>query len=171
MYHPATSCPVLRIFFIETIFALSLSSSFPFVKGQVLPATSSPPHLIVFSILLPSSCNSAALFGSLSSAILSTCPAHCSLLLTRLSVKLLCSPVYSLNSTFLLLSSLFTFAIFRTQLFSNTYSLCCYISVSANVSVPCRHAGVTQVLMIVNLLTLERMFETECDVSICFYRS
>ena len=53
-------------------------------------------------LLLPSSRNSAALFGSLSSAILSTCPAHCSLLLTRLSVKLLCAPVSSLDSTILL---------------------------------------------------------------------
>ena len=44
-------------------------------------------------LLLPSTRNSAALFGSLSSAILSTCPAHCSLLLTSLSVKLLCTPV------------------------------------------------------------------------------
>ena len=100
----------------------------------MLPATSSPPHLIVslfhpplslffffqssFSpvfftslltlsshlslglprLLQPCSRNSAALFGSLSSAILSTCPAHCSLLLTSLSVKLLCTPVSSLNS-------------------------------------------------------------------------
>ena len=87
--------------------ALSLPL-FSFVMGEVLPATSSPPHLIVFStllslvfffqsasspafltslftqsshislglprLLLPSSRNSAALFGSLSSAILSTYP-------------------------------------------------------------------------------------------------
>ena len=32
--------------------SLSLSSSFPFVRGEVLPATFSPPHLIVFSTLL-----------------------------------------------------------------------------------------------------------------------
>ena len=30
----------------------SLSFSFPFVRGEVLPATFSPPHLIVFSTLL-----------------------------------------------------------------------------------------------------------------------
>ena len=102
---------------------------FPFFRGEVLPATSSPPHLIIFStllcilssssslppllaafltcfltqsshlslglprFLLPCSLNSTALFGSLSSAILSTCPAHCSLLLTSLSVKLLYTPV------------------------------------------------------------------------------
>ena len=39
-------------------------------------------------LLLPFSRNSAALFGSQSSAILSTCPAHCSLLLTSLSVNI-----------------------------------------------------------------------------------
>ena len=132
---------------------------FPFVRGEVLPATSSPPHLIVFStlmslvffffqsssspvfltslltqsfhlslglplLLLPYSRNSVALFGSLSSAILSTCPAHCSLLLTSLYVKLLCTHVSSLNSTILLLSALVPLAIFRTQLFSHTCSLC-----------------------------------------------
>ena len=57
-------------------------------------------------LLLPSSCNSAALFGRLSSTILSTCHVHCNLLLASLSVKLLCNPVYSLNSTILLLSAL-----------------------------------------------------------------
>ena len=95
---------------------LPLSSSFPFVRGEVLPATSSPPHLIVFStllcllsspspafltslltqsshlslglprLLLPCSRNSAALFGSLSSAILSMCPSDCSPLLHRYRV-------------------------------------------------------------------------------------
>ena len=109
---------------------------FTFVRGEVLPTTSSPPHdlfhhhlsLVFFfqsssspaflaslltqsshlslglpRLVLHCSRNSAALFGSLSSAILSTCPAHCSLLLTSLSVKLLCTPVSSLNSSILLL--------------------------------------------------------------------
>ena len=84
----------------------------PFITGEVLPAAFSTPHLIVFfvqssyspafltslltrsshlsidlpSILLPCARNSAALFGSLSSAILSMCPAHRSLLLIRLSL-------------------------------------------------------------------------------------
>ena len=71
-------------------------------------------------LLLSSSRNSAALFGSLASAILSTCPANCSLLLTSLSVKLLCTPVSSLKSTILLVSALVTLAIFLTQLFSHT---------------------------------------------------
>ena len=98
-------------------------------------------------LLLPCSRNSAALFGSRSSAILSMCPAHCNLLLTSLSVKLLYTPVSSLNSTILRLSALVTLAIFRTQLFSHTCSLCCCSSVSAKVSVPYRQAGVTQLLM------------------------
>ena len=122
---------------------------FLFVRGEVLPATFSPPHLIVFSTLLcllsssssnlspllPSSHlshsphisalaslvssypahigpNSAALFGSLSSAILSTCPVHCNLLHASLSVKLLCTPVSSLNSILLLL--FFVPSCFRT---------------------------------------------------------
>ena len=91
--------------------------------------------------------NFAALFGSLSSTILSTCPAHCNLLLASLSVKLHCTPVSFLNSTILRLSALVTLAIFRTQLFSHTCSLCCCSSVRAKVSVPYRHAGVTQVLL------------------------
>ena len=98
-------------------------------------------------LLLPCSHNSAARFGSLSSAILSTCPAHCNLLLTSLSVKFLCTPVSSLDSTILLLSALVTPAIFCTQWFSHTCRLCCCSSVIAKVSVPYRHAGVTQVLM------------------------
>ena len=97
-------------------------------------------------LLLPCSHNSAALFGSLSSAILSTCPVLCNLLLTSLAVKLLFTPVSSLNSAILRLSALVTLAIFRTQLFSHTCGLCCS-SVRAKVSFPFRHAGVTQVLM------------------------
>ena len=121
------------------MFHISLSRV-PFVRGEVLPATSSTPHLIVFStllciltpslpllllsshisyhlslglprLLLP---NSAALFGSMSSAILSKCPYHCNLLPTSLPVKLLCTPVSSPNSTIHFLSALVTLAIFRT---------------------------------------------------------
>ena len=58
-----------------------------------------------------------------------------------------CTPVSSLNSTILCLSALVTLAIFRTQLFSHTCSLCCCSSVRAKVSVPYRHAGVTQVIV------------------------
>ena len=113
---------------------------FPFNRGEVLPATFSPPHLLFFSTLLcllssssslpsllssshlslhsppisvlasllPCSRNSAAPFGSLSSAILSTCPAHCNLLLTSLYVKLHCTPASSFNSNTLRLSALVT---------------------------------------------------------------
>ena len=120
---------------------------FPFVSGGVLPATFSPPHLIVslfrpplsivfffqsssslafltsllaqsihLSIglprrLLPCSRNSVALFGSLSSAILSTCPGYGNLLLTSLSVKLLYTLVSSLNSSILIMSALVTLAL------------------------------------------------------------
>ena len=85
----------------------------PFITGEALPAAFSTPRLIVLfvqssyspafltslltrsshlridlpSLLLLCSRNSAALFGSLSSVILSTCPAHRSLLLTRLSLS------------------------------------------------------------------------------------
>ena len=69
------------------------------------------------------------------------------LLLTSLSIKLLCTPVSSLNSTILRLSALVTLAIFRSQLSSHSCSLCCCSSVSAKVSVRYRHAGVTRVLM------------------------
>ena len=51
-------------------------------------------------LLLPCSRNYAAIFGSLSSAILYVCPAHCNLLLTNLSAKLLCTPVSSLTPPF-----------------------------------------------------------------------
>ena len=169
------------------------SLSFPFVGGEVLPATFSPPRLIVFPsllclllpvfllsclphispqsshlslglprLLLPCSHNSVALFGSLSSAILSTCPAHCNLLPNSLSVKLLCTPVSSLNSTIVRLSALVTLAIFRTQLFSHICSLCCRSSVSAKVSVPYRHAGVTHALVTLPFSLLE--IHIDCNI-------
>ena len=110
--------------------SLSLSFSFPFVRGRVLSATSSPPHMIVFSTL-PCLLSSSSLPPLLPSShlsqhsppisalasLVSYCPphvtlplssvvchppsflrvlsgsAHCSLLLTNLSVKLLCTPV------------------------------------------------------------------------------
>ena len=139
----------------------------------MLPTTSSLPHLIVF---LPSSVSCLLLPVFLLSCLphMSTQSAHLSLGLPRLllpcslvvchppsflrvqptvicsspvSIKLLCTPVSSLNSTFLLLSAHVTLAIYRTQLFSHTCSLCCCSSVIAKVSVPYKHAGVTQVLM------------------------
>ena len=143
LFHP----PLSLVFFFQ-------SSSSPAFLTSLL-TQSSHLSLGLPRLLLPCSRNSAALFGSLSSAILSTCPAHCNLLLTSLSVKLLCTPVSSLNSTILRLSALVTLAIFRTQLFSHTCSLCCCSSVSAKVSVPYRHAGVTHVLMTLPFSLLE----------------
>ena len=127
------------------------SSSSPAFLASLLTQSS---HLNIGlpRLLLPCSRNSAALFGSLSSAILSTCSAHCSLLLTSLSVKLLCTPVSSINSC---VTALVTLAIFRTQLFSHTCSLCRCSSVIVKVSVPYRHAGVTQVLMTLPFRVLE----------------
>ena len=85
------------------------SSSSPDFLTYVL---TQPSHLSLglARILLPCSRNTAALIGSVSSAIHSTCPAHCSLLLTSLSVELLCTPVSSLNSSSLLLCALVTLA-------------------------------------------------------------
>ena len=146
LFHP----PLSIVFFFQ-------SSSSPAFLASLLTQSS---HLSVglLRLLLPCSHNSAALFGSMSSAILSTCPAHCNLLLTMavsLHVKLLCTPVSSLNSTILRLSALVTLAIFRTQLFSHTCSLCWCSSVSVKVSVPYRHAGVTHVLMTLPFSLLE----------------
>ena len=123
IFHP----PLSLVFFFQ-------SSSSPAFLTSLL-TQSSHLSLGLPRLLLPCSRNSAALFGSLSSAILSTCPAHCNLLLTSLSIKLLCTPVSYLNSTILRLSALVTLAILRTQLFSHTCSLCCCSSVSAKVSV------------------------------------
>ena len=105
LFHP----PLSLVFFFQ-------SSSSPAFLISLL-TQSSHISLCLRRLLLPCSRNSPALFDSLSSAILSTCPAHCSLRLTSLSVKLLCTPVSSLNSTILRLSALFTLAIFCTQLF------------------------------------------------------
>ena len=131
--------PLYHVFFFQS------PSSHVFFTSLL---TQSSHHSIGLPrLLLHFSRNSAALFGSLSSDIISTCPAHCSLLLTSLSVKLFCTPVSPLNSTILRLSALVYLAIFRTQLFSHACSLCCCSSVRAKVSAPYRHAGVMQVLM------------------------
>ena len=112
--------PLSLVFFFQ-------SSSSPAFVTSLLTHSS---HLrLGLPRLLPSSRNYAALVDSLSSAILSPCPVHCSLLLNSFSVKLLCTPVSSLNSTIILLPALVTLAIFRTQLFSHTCSLCCGSSV------------------------------------------
>ena len=127
VFHP----PLYLVFFFQ-------SSSSPAFLTSLL-TQSSHLSLGLPRLLLPCSRNSAALFGSLSPAILSTCPVHCNLLLTSLSVKLICTPVSSLNSTILRLSALVSLAIFRAKLFLHTCSLCCCSSVSVKVSVPYRN--------------------------------
>ena len=103
--------------------ALSLPL-FPFVRGEVLPTTSSPPHLIVFSTLLCLMSYFYSLPPLLPSSSLLTQSSHLSIDLPRLLlpcsrnsaahppsfqrvlptvVKLLRAPVSSLNSTILLL--------------------------------------------------------------------
>ena len=146
--------------------SIALSFSFPFIRGRVLSATSSPPHLMVFSTLpcfLPSSSTLPPLLPSshLSqhsppisalAALISSCPPHVTLPLSsvvchppsflRVLPTVVCSSPVSLSSSSALLSALATLAIFRTQLFSHTCSLRCR-SVIAKVSVPNRHADVT----------------------------
>ena len=99
----------------------------------MLSATSPPHNLIVFSTLLclfSSSSNSLLSYYPLISpymppiselaALVSFCP-------PRVTQPLSC--VVCLNSTILPLSALVTLAIFRTQFFSHTCSLCCCSSV------------------------------------------
>ena len=100
---------------LSLVFIFQSSSSHAFL-ASLLPQ-SLHHSLDLHRLLLPTSCNSASLFGSMSSAILSTCPAQCSLILNSHSVKLLWTPVSPLNSTILLLSALITLAVFRTHLF------------------------------------------------------
>ena len=140
--------------------------SFPFVRGRVLSATSSLPHLIVFSTL-PCLLSSSSLTPLLPSShlsqhsppisalasLVSSCAPHVTMPLSsevchppsflRVLPTVVCSSPVSLPSSSELLSALATLAIFRTQLFSHTCSLCCCRSVIAKVSVPCRHTDVT----------------------------
>ena len=73
LFHCLCLCLLLPVFLLSCLPHISLKSSH-FSLG--LPR-----------LFLPCSRNSAALFGSLSSAILSTCPAHCNLLLSSLSLS------------------------------------------------------------------------------------
>ena len=69
LFHP----PLPLVFFFQSY------SSHAFLTSLLTQSS----HLSIGlpRLLLPCSRNSAALFGSLSSAILSTCPAHCSLII------------------------------------------------------------------------------------------
>ena len=97
------SPPHLLVFSLSPVFFFQ--SPFPPAFFTSLLTQSSHLSLGLPRLLLSCSRNSYALFGSLSSAILSTCPAHCNLLLTSLSVKLLCTPAsFRLPSLLLLFS-------------------------------------------------------------------
>ena len=115
-----------------------LSFSFPFVRDRVLSATSSPPHLIVFSTLPCLLSSSSSLppsplrlsqhsppISALASLV-SSCPPHVTMPLSSVVCHLpsflrvlptVCSSPVSLSSSSALLSALVTLAIFRTQLF------------------------------------------------------
>ena len=136
VYTPRVSCLLLPVFLLSCLPHTSLNTV----------------NLGLPRLLLSSSRDSAALFGSLSSTILSTCHVHRNLLLTSLSVKLFCTPVFSLNSTILLLSALVTLVFFVP---SWSRSLCCGSSESVKVSVPYRHACVTQVFITLLFILFE----------------
>ena len=132
----SVSCLLLPVFLLSCLPHVSLNTVLPSHSAVAPLVSPCPPHatLSLSSVI----CYQPSLLRVLPTVVCSS-PAS-------LSVKLLCTSVSSLNSTILLLSALFTRAIFRTRLFSHTCILCC-ISVSAKVSVPYRHAGVTEVLM------------------------
>ena len=136
---------------------------FPFIRGEVLPATSSPPHLIVFSPLLCLMSSSSSLLSCLPpiSALVSlvSCPAHVTLPVSsvvchppsflRVLPTVVCSSPVSLSSSSALpslplmppffsclLSLLLLF--FVPSCFRTLAAFCCCISVCAKVSVPYR---------------------------------
>ena len=97
-----------------------LSSSFPSVRGEVLPATFSPPHLIVFFTLLCLLSSSSSLPLLLSSShisppisalasLVSSCPPHVTLPLSsvvchppsflRVQPTVICSSPVSMSSS------------------------------------------------------------------------
>ena len=100
---PATLSPPQLLFFSILLCLLFSTSSLPPLRSSShLSFLTQSSHLSLGlpRLFLPCLRNSAALFGIMLSAILSTRPAHCNLLLTSLSVKFLCTPVSSLNPPF-----------------------------------------------------------------------
>ena len=123
---PSVSCLLLPVFLLSCLPHISLNIVLPYQHWPPI----SPPHVTLslssvvchppsFQRVLPTVVCSSLVYLSSSSAALLSLP---------------------FNSTILLLSALVTLAIFRTQLFSHTCSLCCCSSVIAKVSVPYRHA-------------------------------
>ena len=105
--------------------------------------TQSFHHIFGLPLLLPPSSAFHALFDSLSSLILCTCPAHLILLPATFIFRCFFMPISSLNSFIFLLSSWVTLHILQTQLFSAICIFSC-LSVSANVPNPYTQAGTTQ---------------------------
>ena len=95
-------------------------------------------------LLLPPSSAFHALFDSLSSPIIYTCPAHLILLPGTFIFRCFFMPISSLNSFIFLLSSWVTLRILRTQLFSAICIFSSCLSVSASVPYPYKQAGTTQ---------------------------
>ena len=120
LFHP----PLSLVFFLQ-------SSSSPASRTSLL-TQSSHLSLGLPRLLLPFSRNSAALFGSLSSPIFQRVlptvvwSSPVSLLSSSAPLSLALTPPF-FSCTY----ALVTLAIFRTQLFSHTCSLCCCSSVSA----------------------------------------
>ena len=44
-------CDIMCFYYSPSDVLISLSSAFPFVRGEVLPANFSPPHLIVDALI------------------------------------------------------------------------------------------------------------------------
>ena len=143
-----------------------LSFSFPFVRDRVLSATSSPPHLIVFSTLpcllssfsslpplLPSSHLSqhSPPISALASLV-SSSPPHVTMPLSSVVCHLpsfllvlltvVCSSPVSLSQATLHSCLPSLLLLFSYPVVSHTCNLCCCRSVIANVSVPYSHADV-----------------------------
>ena len=142
---PATFSPPHLLFFSTLLCLLSSSSSLPPLLPSSHLSLHSPPISALASLI--SSC--PALVTLPLSSVIGHRPSF-----LRVQPTVVCSSSVSLssssalpslpsNSTILRLSALVTLGIFRTLLFSHTCSLYCCSSVSAKVSVPYRHAGVT----------------------------
>ena len=131
------------------MYSISLSSAVVFHSLSFVPALSRSRltqsvhrSFGLPLLLLPPSSAFYALFDSLSSPILCTCPAHLILLPATFIFRCFFIPISSLNSFTFLLSSWVTLHILQTQLFSAIFSSC--LSVSASVPNPYIQAGTTQ---------------------------
>ena len=135
----------------STFNSLPLSSAMVFHSWPFVPALSRSRLTQSFHhsfglplLLLPPSSAFQALFDSLSSLILGTCPARLILLLATFIFRCFLMLISSLNSFIFLLSSWVTLHILWTQLFSAICIFSSCLSVSASVPHPYIQAGTTQ---------------------------